>query len=51
MRIKDLLFEQANLVTINRRLNPKLWEDDILKPEIKKQLLKIAALYLLHTGF
>jgi hypothetical protein len=50
MRIKDLLFEQANLVIINRRLNPKLWEDDILKPEIKKQLLKIADVFKEFIG-
>jgi hypothetical protein len=42
MRIKDLLFEQADFVTVNRRLNPKLWENDTLKPEIKSQLIKIA---------
>lgn len=42
MRIKDLLFEQSDFVTVNRRLNPKLWVDEELKPEIKKQLIKIA---------
>lgn len=42
MRITDLLFENSDYVTINRRLNPKLWVDGTLKPEIKKQLLKIA---------
>ena len=45
MRIKDLLFEQADFVTVNRRLNPKLWENDQLKPEIKKQLIKIAQVF------
>ena len=39
MRIQDLLFEQADFVTVNRRLNPKLWKNDTLKPEIKKQLI------------
>jgi hypothetical protein len=42
MRIKDLLFEQADFVTVNRRLNPKLWDNGQLKPEIKTQLIKIA---------
>jgi len=43
MRITDLLNEEnSEYVTINRRLNPKLWVDGQLKPEIKKQLLKIA---------
>jgi len=50
MRIKDLLFEQANLVTVNRRLNPKLWKNDQLKPEIKKQLLKIADVFKEFIG-
>mgnify|MGYP001442997846 FL=1 len=45
MRIKDLLFEQADFVTVNRRLNPKLWNRDVLKPEIKKQLIKIAKVF------
>ena len=45
MRIQDLLFEQADFVTVNRRLNPKLWENDQLKPEIKKQLIKIAQVF------
>ena len=45
MRIQDLLFEQADFVTVNRRLNPKLWKNDTLKPEIKKQLIKIAKVF------
>ena len=45
MRIKDLLFEQSNFVTINTRLNPKLWEDSTLKKEIKSQLIKIAEVF------
>jgi predicted nucleotidyltransferase len=42
MRIQELLFERVNYVTVNRRLNPKLWENDQLKPEIKNTLIKIA---------
>jgi hypothetical protein len=45
MRIRDLLFEQADFVTVNRRLNPKLWDNDKLKPEIKTQLVKIAEVF------
>jgi len=41
MRIKQL-FERVNYVTVNRRLNPKLWQDEELKPEIKTALIKIA---------
>ena len=50
MRIQDLLFEQADFVTVNRRLNPKLWENDTLKPEIKKQLVKIAEVFQKFIG-
>jgi len=44
MRITEL-FENINLVTVNRRLNPKLWEDGTLKPEVKTQLIKIAEVF------
>ena len=44
MRITEL-FENINLVTVNRRLNPKLWEDGALKPEVKTQLIKIAEVF------
>lgn len=50
MRIKDLLFESSNYVTINRRLNPKLWKNEQLKPEIKAQLLKIAEKFETFIG-
>jgi hypothetical protein len=50
MRIKDLLFETSNYVTINRRLNPKLWKNEQLKPEIKSQLLKIAEKFETFIG-
>jgi len=43
MRINDLLLEEnSEYVTINRRLNPNLWTEGQLKPDVKKQLLKIA---------
>jgi len=44
MRITEL-FENINLVTVNKRLNPKLWEDGALKPEVKTQLIKIAEVF------
>lgn len=50
MRIKDLLFEQVDIVTVNRRLNPKLWTNDKLKPEIKQQLIKIADVFKEFIG-
>ena len=42
MKISNL-FEKVDVVTVNRRLNPKLWKDGKLKPEIRKQLYKIAS--------
>ena len=50
MRIKDLLFETSEYVTINRRLNPKLWKNEQLKSEIKSQLLKIAEKFETFIG-
>ena len=50
MRIKDLLFESSDYVTINRRLNPKLWKNEQLKPEVKAQLLKIAEKFETFIG-
>lgn len=42
MRIKEFLYERVSYVTVNRRLNPKLWKNNSLKPEIKDTLIKIA---------
>jgi len=41
MRITELL-ESKNYVTVNTRLNPKLWEGDQLRPEVKSKLVEIA---------
>lgn len=41
MRITEL-FESTSYITVRKNLNPKLWEGDALKPEIKEQLIKIA---------
>lgn len=30
------------VVTINKRLNPKIWDDNQLKPDVRERLLKIA---------
>jgi hypothetical protein len=40
MRINELLEEQ--LVTINKSLNPKIWVDQKLKPEVSAKLKEIA---------
>jgi len=41
MRITELL-ESQNYVTVNTRLNPKLWDGDQLLPEVKSKLVEIA---------
>jgi len=44
MRITDVLFEAKTIktVSIKRRLNPLIWEDESLKSEVRSKLLKIA---------
>jgi len=34
--------EQSDIVTVNSRLNPKLWDQDTLKPEVTAKLIEIA---------
>jgi hypothetical protein len=41
MRLRQLT-EQRDLITINRRLNPKIWDGDLLKPEVAEKLREIA---------
>ncbi len=41
MRITELL-ESKNYVTVNTKLNPKLWDDDQLRLEVKSKLVEIA---------
>lgn len=41
MRLNQL-FERADVITVNRRLNPKIWEGDRLKPEVIDKLKDIA---------
>ena len=41
MRLRELQ-ERSDIVTVNSRLNPKLWDQGILKPEIKSKLIEIA---------
>jgi hypothetical protein len=36
------LFEQADIVTVNKRLNPKIWQNDQLDPEVVSKLKDIA---------
>jgi hypothetical protein len=41
MRLREL-HEQSNIITINRRLNPKIWDGDVLDPEVISKLKDIA---------
>jgi hypothetical protein len=41
VRLRELQ-ERSDIVTVNSRLNPKLWDQGILKPEIKYKLIEIA---------
>jgi hypothetical protein len=41
MRLRELQ-ERSEFVTVNRTLNPKIWEGDRLKLEVKQKLIEIA---------
>ena len=40
MRLNELF--ESSIVTVNNRLNPKIWDNDQLKPEVTAKLLEIA---------
>lgn len=44
------LFEQTNIVTVNKRLNPKIWDGDRLKPEVVDKLKDIARAFEEFVG-
>jgi hypothetical protein len=44
------LFEQANIVTVNKRLNPKIWEGDQINPEVVSKLKDIARAFEEFVG-
>ncbi len=49
MRLRQLT-EQTNIVTVNRRLNPKIWNGDELKPEVTEKLRDIAEAFYEFVG-
>jgi len=49
MRLRELN-ERSNIVTVNRRLNPKIWEGGTLKPEVKSKLVEIARAFEEFVG-
>lgn len=40
----------SHVVTVNRRLNPKIWQDDRIKPEVRERLIKIAEAFEKFIG-
>ena len=49
MRLRQIQ-ERSDIVTVNRRLNPKIWEGDRLKPEVLEALKKIALAFEEFVG-
>ncbi len=49
MKLNEL-FERANIVTVNKRLNPKIWDNDELKPEVIDKLKDIARAFEEFVG-
>lgn len=49
MRLRELK-ERSEVVTVNRRLNPKIWNDAALKPEVKSKLIEIARAFEEFVG-
>lgn len=45
MRAKEFITESLDSVTINKHLNPKIWDGDSIKPEVAKKLLEIAVAF------
>ena len=44
MRLRELQ-ERSDLITVNRRLNPKIWDGDTLDPAVSDKLKEIAAAF------
>jgi len=49
MRLRELN-ERADFVTVNRRLNPKIWQGDQLNSEVKSKLIEIARAFEEFVG-
>ena len=41
MRLREL-HERSDIITVNRRLNPKIWDGDALDPAVAQKLKEIA---------
>ena len=49
MRLRELN-ERSDIVTVNRSLNPKIWDGGTLKPEVKSKLIEIARAFEEFVG-
>jgi len=49
MRLRELQ-ERSDLITVNRRLNPKIWDGDTLDPAVAAKLKEIAAAFEKFIG-
>lgn len=49
MRLKQLL-ESQNSVTVNRSLNPAIWDGATVRPEVRAKLIKIAKVFEQFIG-
>jgi hypothetical protein len=49
MRLRELQ-ERSDLITVNRRLNPKIWDGDTLNPAVADKLKEIAAAFQEFIG-
>jgi predicted nucleotidyltransferase len=49
MRIRELN-ESLDIVTVNKRLNPKIWDGNELKPEVREKLMDIARVFKEFIG-
>ena len=45
MRAKEFLLERTKYITLNRRLNPKLWKDGKMDLQVIEKLKKIAGAF------
>jgi len=48
MRLRELA--ASDLVTVNRRLNPKIWNDTELDPAVRSKLIEIARAFQEFIG-
>lgn len=49
MRLREFK-ERSEIVTVNRRLNPKIWDGDALDPKVKAKLIEIARAFEEFVG-